>query len=381
MSGIPFYKPSVPVEDALDHLRQALQNGWLTTGPLTAEFSKKLQDYLETPTLIPVSSCTAALSMALKLAGIKDGDEVIIPSNTFIATLEVIVHAGAIPVLVDIERDSFNMDLDQVIPKITKKTKAIIAVPFAGQPLQMDRLRSLCDDHSIKCILDLAHAFESKYQDKFLWHYADYSCYSFYATKNLTTGEGGALIVTDAAEFERAQSLTLHGLNRDAWKRYQGGPWAYDIEEFGFKYNFPDLLSAVGLAQISSIEEKLKRRHALHQIYLQVFAEFSFIQFQKINFYESSSRSAAHLMIGWLDPSGPLNRDQFMDILKRSNIGYSLHFTPLYRFKAVREKFGFSINDFPVNEEYFAGCISLPFYPDMARADIELVAKTAKAAV
>jgi dTDP-4-amino-4,6-dideoxygalactose transaminase len=363
---IPFARAPLTFEEAAPFLKEAIDNGWLTTGPLTERLSRALQNYLKTENLIAVSSCTAALQIALAACDLKPGDEVIVPANTFIATFETVELAGLTPVLADIDSQTWNLSLQACTEKITPRTKAIIAVPFAGNPLPMDDLKNLAAKRGIKLILDNAHALEAKYRGKFLHEYADFSCYSFYATKNLTTAEGGA-IVCSASAIERVRALSLHGMSRGAWTRYAGGAWRYDIVETGFKANLTDIHAALGLAQIASLEKFHARRLALMTRYREALADLP-LRFQK-----QISDHAGHLFCISVEKHAGISRDAIMATLADDSIGYSVHFIPIYEFSSVVQKYGFSAVDFPGTADYFQGALSLPLYPTLADADQDAV--------
>lgn len=378
MKSIPFYIPSIPRLKALSFLARALFFKWLTNGPLTQKFRSKISRYLKTKHAVPLSSGTAALQLALHLSDVGEGDEVILPANTFVATLEVVLWRGATPVMVDIDPDTWNIDIKKAALKITSKTKALIAVPFAGLPLDMEALVKTVKKYDLRLILDNAHALEAKYQGRFLHEYADYSCYSFYATKNLTTGEGGLLICSNAKEEERARVLAQHGMSKNAWKRYIGGTWRYDIEEIGYKFNFTDINAAIGLAQIPHIESNVLRRKKLFEHYRKRIAPYKHVRMQKM---EGPLESAYHLCCVWFDPEGPLTRDQFMLRLEEERIGYSVHFIPLYHMSAVKEAlselgqpvFQEPAKSFPANEAYFQGAVTLPLYVSLKKSEIDRI--------
>ncbi|MCX7631779.1 MAG: DegT/DnrJ/EryC1/StrS family aminotransferase [Turneriella sp.] len=363
MTRIPFARAAVTFEDAAPFLKKALDNGWLTSGPLCDQFAQGLREFLQAETVIPVSSCTAALQLALKACDFAAGAEVLVPANTFVATFETVELAGLKPVLCDIDPDTWNLDLHAIEKQITQKTKAVIAVPFAGNPLPMEKLRALCDAYHLKLILDNAHALEASYRGKKLHHYADYSCYSFYATKNLTTAEGGA-IVCPPEQAERIRALSLHGMTRAAWKRYAGGSWRYDIVETGYKANLSDIHAALGLAQLPKIAEFHRRRVALAQRYRSALANLP-LRMQQLAAGVSENDHAWHLFCISLLPEAPVSRDILCTALAAAGIGFSVHFIPLFEFSHTKRSYGFRAEDFPATCDYFAGALSLPLYPTL----------------
>lgn len=364
---IPFSRAPVTFESAAPFLKEAIDNGWLTTGPLTERFNAGLKKFLETENVVPVASCTAALQIALAACDLKRGDEVILPANTFIATFETIELAGLTPVLADIDADTWNLSLASLEEKISPWTKAIIAVPFAGNPLPMERLRGIADRHGLKLILDNAHALETRYDGKQLHTYADFSCYSFYATKNLTTAEGGA-IVCSAADLERSRALSLHGMSRAAWKRYAGGSWRYDIVETGFKANLTDIHAALGLTQLHSLDAFHTRRLELMARYRESLADLP-LRFQAQSEGTRLTDHAGHLMCISVKPDAGITREDIMASLAENSIGSSVHFIPIYEFSSIVEKYGFKAENFPATADYFQGALSLPLYPTLSWAE------------
>lgn len=373
MAHIPFYRATLNTEKTLELIKNALDERWLTTGPLTARFTTELQTYLKTESLLCVSSCTIALQLALTLCDLKPGDEVLLPTNTFMATLETVHLAGLTPVLVDTDLKTFNADLDDLERKITLRTRAIISVPFAGNAPDMTRVQKICKDRGLIHILDNAHALETQFEERFLHEFADYSCYSFYATKNLTTAEGGA-IVCPREKLERARSLSLHGMSRNAWNRYAGGSWEYDIIDFGFKANLTDIHAAIGLTQIPEIESNLKRRADLVKRYNDAFDLIP--QIRRQHPLQAANVHAHHLYCVSISPDSAVSRKQIIETLTANSIGSSVHFIPLYRFTAVKERYGFNINDFPNSENYFQGAFTLPLYPDLNSIDQKRIIDT-----
>lgn len=365
---IPFSRAPLTWEKAAPYLKRAIDNGWLTTGPLVQEFTAGLARFLETENVVPLSSCTAALQIALRAADLQGGDEVILPANTFIATLETAELHGLTPRLADIEADTWNLSLESTERLITPRTRAIIAVPFAGNPLPMRNLQALARRHNLVLILDCAHALETRYQGKMLHSYSDFSCYSFYATKNLTTAEGGA-IVCSADKIERVRALSLHGMSRAAWNRYAGGTWRYDIVETGFKANLTDIHAGIGLAQLAELQQNHQRRLELAARYEKALSDLPVKLQQLPAGHAGSAEHARHLFCISISPDAPLNRDALIDVFREKSIGYSVHFIPLYEFTNVKQLHGFDAKDFPQNADYFAGAMSLPLYSTLTNSE------------
>lgn len=378
MNKIPFARAPVKFSEAAPFLEQALDNGWLTTGPLVQQFTERLAQFIHAPNLIPVSSCTAALQIVLAAANLTPGDEVIVPANTFIATFETVELANLTPVLCDIDAQTWNLDIAAAERLITGRTKAIIAVPFAGNPLPMQALRALCNRHGLRLILDSAHALETTWAGQNLHHYADYSCYSFYATKNLTTAEGGA-IVCPVDEVDRIRALSLHGMSRAAWNRYAGGTWRYDIVETGYKANLTDIHAAIGLAQLPRLREHLERRRYLAARYRSALADLP-VRMQRVSDGGGDGDHAWHLFCISVKPEARVTRDDLMAALAAAGIGYSVHFIPVFEFSNTQRKYGFSAAEFPATTGYFSGALSLPLYPTLSDEEQDEIIRVLQAA-
>ncbi len=367
--AVPFYLPEIDRVAALALLSEALERNWLTTGPLTARFEEALQGYLKTKHLLAVSSATAALQLALRVLGIGPGDRVLVPANTFIATFETVHLAGAVPVLCDIDPHTWNISLDE-INRRGDGAAAVMAVPFAGNSLPMKELADLCRKKNLRLILDNAHALETLYDGEPLHHFADAACYSFYATKNLTTAEGGALVLRAGELMPHARALCLHGMSREAWNRYRGGGWRYDILDFGYKYNLSDIHAALGLVQIPHIESNLLRREQLVARYRSGLQSIGGIRLQAIT---HNSRSAHHLFAISLSQQSGISRDGLSAFLTGRGIGHSVHFIPLYQMHAVREHYRYNETDYPHTADYFQGALTLPLYPALTDAQVDAV--------
>ncbi len=363
---IPFARAPLDFDAAAPFLKEAIDNGWLTTGPLTERFTAALGAELKTTNLIAVSSCTAALQIALAAADLPDDAEVIVPANTFIATFETVELAGFTPVLADMDAATWNVSVETLQRCLTERTKAIIVVPFAGNPPPMQALREFANRHNLVLILDCAHALESTWQRQPLHTYADYSCFSFYATKNLTTAEGGA-IVCPADKLELVRALSLHGMSRAAWKRYAGGNWRYDIIATGFKANLTDIHAALGLAQLPNLRKNHARRLELAEQYTSALQHLP-LALQQLSSSAGSNEHARHLFCISVKHAAGFTREDIMSELAAHDIGFSVHFIPLYEFSSVRKKYAFSPANFPATAAYFQGALSLPLYPTLTDA-------------
>jgi perosamine synthetase len=369
--SVPFHVPLIG-EEEIRAVVETLESGWITTGPKTALFEQEFARYIGCRHAAAVNSCTAALHLSLEAAGLKEGDEVIVPTVTFAATAEVAAYFKAKPVLVDVEPPYFNLSLADVERKITPKTKAIIPVHFAGHPCSMDSLLELAAAHGLTVIEDAAHAIPAKYKGRNVGTLSPMTCFSFYATKTLTTGEGGMVTTDNDALADRIRLMRLHGLSRDAWKRYSAdGHWRYAISEAGFKYNLTDIQAALGLVQLSKCDEMRRSRVRIARKYDQALSQ---LEAYRIPSASPDVQHAWHLYVILVDPSVLLiHRDQVIEELRERGIGTAVHFIPLHLHRYYREKWGYRTGDFPIAEEYFDRCISLPIYPGMTDEDVTQV--------
>jgi dTDP-4-amino-4,6-dideoxygalactose transaminase len=371
-SYLPYCRPSIE-EDEIAEVTEVLRSGWLTTGPRTQQFEREFAQTAGSDYAIALNSGTSALHLALAAAGIGPGDEVITTPLTFCACANVIVQLGAAPVLADICEDDLNIDPEQVERLVTSRTKAIMAVDFAGQPCRFDELRSIAGRHSLFLLEDAAHSAGAFYRGKPVGSIADATAFSFYPTKNMTTGEGG-MLTTNSADLERdARVLSLHGMSHDAWRRYQkNASWAYDVVAAGFKYNMSDIQAALGLVQLRRLPELNQSRSALAVRYEQLLAGCSLVQLQHAR---PELQHAWHLYVIRLRLENlRIDRAEFIEALQQRGIGVSVHFIPIHHHSFFREGFGFSPVGLPVTEKIFPEILSLPLYPAMTDADVERVA-------
>lgn len=369
---IPFHRPSIGQEE-LQAVRQVLESRWLTTGPVAQQFEREFAAFVGCKYAVAVNSCTAALHLALDAAGIAAGDEVLVPSFTFAATAEVVVYLGARPVLCDSLPGGFNIDSFDAAARITPKTRAIIAVHIAGQPCDLVALRHLAEPHGIHLIEDAAHALPASYAGRRIGSISEFTGFSFYATKTITTAEGG-MLTTDSQECARRASLMrLHGISGDAWKRYTSeGSWYYEVMDAGFKVNMPDVLAALGLAQLRKAEIFHQRRCEIADTYLRRFAGIEELEMPPTT--NGNTTHSWHLFILRLRPKTlAIGRNEFIRRLKEAGIGTSVHFIPLHLHPFYRDRYGYSSGDFPRAEDAYARCLSLPIYPDMSDAEVERV--------
>jgi dTDP-4-amino-4,6-dideoxygalactose transaminase len=366
---IPFHRPSIGPEE-LEAVRLVLESRWLATGPVTMTFEREFAAFVDSKYAIAVNSCTAALQLALDAIGLRPGDEVLIPTYTFAATGEVVTYFGARPVLCDSVPGGFNIDPADVLRRITAKTRAIIAVHVAGEPSDLQALRQIADEHSLHLIEDAAHALPATYAGHKIGSISDLTAFSFYATKTITTGEGGMLTTNNPDYAKRASVMRLHGINSDAWKRYSSeGSWYYEVVAAGFKANMPDLLAALGLAQLKKANIFHRRRREIADSYIQRFSQIEELDLPPRGPFNSTH--SWHLFILRLKSgSFSMDRGALIQQLKQEGIGTSVHFIPLHLHPYYRDQYGYKLGDFPCAEDAYSRCISLPIYPDMTNQDV-----------
>jgi len=368
--NIPYCLPSIG-DDEISEVVKTLKSDWLTMGPKTIEFERLISEYTGAKHTIAVNSCTAALHLSLIASGVGKGDEVITTPFTFAATGNTIIHTGAKPVFVDIKKDTYNIDPEKIVNAITPKTKAIIPVHYAGQPCDMGSIMEIAEDYNLLVIEDAAHAIGAEYYDKKIGTISSATCFSFYATKNMTTGEGGAITTDNDKLADRLRTLRLHGINKDAWNRYSAeGSWYYEIEECGWKYNMTDLQAALGIHQIKKIDEFNDTRIRYANVYNKIFGKMD----ELIIPYEKSNVKHAYHLYPILLKN--LNRNVFINRMAEKGIGCSVHFIPLHLHPFYRNKFGFKMGQFPNAEFVYEHEVSLPLYPKMTRNDIEYIANS-----
>ena len=368
---VPFHVPQID-DDEIHSVVETLKSGWLTTGMKVKRFEEDFARYLGSGHAVAVNSCTAALHLALEAVGIGEGDEVIVPTMTFTASAEVVLYLKAKPVLVDCLADTLNTDPEQIERAITSRTKAIIPVHFGGQPCDMERILEIARRHNLYVIEDAAHALPAKYHGRVVGTIGDITCFSFYATKSITTGEGGMATTNNPEWAVRMRMMSLHGISHDAWKRYaKEGSWYYEVLCPGFKYNLTDIGAAIGIEQLKKCDDFGVVRNNIAAAYNDAFADLPEIH---TPFCEPGLQHAWHLYVIQLQPDRlRITRDQFIEALKERGIGTSVHFIPLHLHPYYRDMFGYAPNDFPMASDVYQRIISLPIYPKMTHADIDHV--------
>lgn len=376
---VPFHLPDIGVEE-ISAVTEVLQSGWLTTGTKVKLFEERFASQVGAEHAVATNSCTAALHVALEALGVQEGDEVIVPTMTFAATAEVVAYFKATPVLVDCDPITLNLNVHALSAKMSKRTKAVIPVHFAGYPCDMDRIMEVAATRQLAVVEDAAHAFPASYFGKRVGSLGDITCFSFYATKTLTTGEGGMATTNSPMWAERMRRMTLHGITKDAWTRYSdAGSWYYEIGAPGYKYNLTDLAAAIGIEQLTKSVRFLEARRKIAAAYQAGFADLPEL---RLPCESPGIEHSWHLYVIHLDLHRlRISRNGFIEALKKSGVGTSVHFIPLHLHPYYRSRFGFISGDFPVASEAFERIISLPIYPRMTEADIEYVIESVRTIV
>ncbi len=371
---LPFSLPDIG-EEEIASVVETLRSGWLTTGPKVKRFEAEFAQFVGAAEGVAVNSATAALHLALDAMGVGEGDEVIVPTMTFAATGEVVHYMKARPVLVDCEEDTLNMSPAAFERAITSRTKAVIPVHIAGHPCEMDHILEIARRHNIRVIEDAAHSFPAYYRGRMIGTLSDVTCFSFYATKTITTGEGGMFVSDDPALLERARIMSLHGISRDAWKRYTAeGSWFYEILYPGYKYNLTDIAAALGLEQLKKARRFLDIRTRYAKMYDEAFADVAAIRRPAVR---DDVQHAWHLYEIRLRPESlTISRGAFIEELRRRNIGASVHFIPLHLHPHYRDTLGYAPADLPVAAAAYEQLVSLPLYTRMTEDDVRYVAES-----
>lgn len=377
---LPYALPLIE-DDDIAGVVDSLKSDWITKGPKTLEFEKEFAAYVGAKHAVAVNSCTAALHLALVAAGIGPGDEVITTPFTFAASANVIIHTGATPVFADIDPITMNIDAEQIKAKLTSRTKAIVPVHIAGHPCDMDGILALARQHNLFVLEDAAHAVYTQYKGRMIGSISNATAFSFYATKNLVTGEGGMVTTDDPGLADKIRVLSLHGMSRNAWNRYTAaGSWFYEILYPGYKYNMTDIQAALGLSQLAKLERLQAVRRGIAAQYNEAFGNMPELEIPVELDY---ARHAWHLYVLKLNLAKlKTDRNQFIEELKAEKIGTSVHFIPVHLHPYYRDTFGYQPGDFPRAAETFERILSLPLYPRMSDQDrldvIEAVKRVAE---
>jgi len=368
---IPFHHADVGEEEA-QAAAEVIRSGWLTMGPKTIEFEKQFAAYVGAKHAVGVSSCTAALHLALDAIGLKQGDEVLVPTTTFTSTAEVVCYFKAKPVLVDVDAKTLCMDSVDAERRITEKTRAVIPVHYAGQPCDMDAIHAMAKRHGLRVIEDAAHALPASYHGIRVGAISELTAFSFYATKTLTTGEGG-MVVTDNDDLaKRMRMMRLHGIGRDAWKRYSAaGSWFYEVLDTGFKYNLTDIQSAIGIVQLGKCDQMREARAKVAHRYSEAFAAERRLEVPTIM---EGCETAWHIYPLRLNLEElSITRSEMIEKLKERGVGTSVHFIPLHMHPYYKNTYGYREEDFPVASKQYQRYLSLPMFPGMTESQIDYV--------
>jgi len=374
---LSFSQPKLS-EQEITAVVETLRSGWLTTAGRAREFEDSFSRHANTRYAVALNSCTAGLFLSLKALNIEPGDEVITTPLTFPASVNVIEHCGATPVFADVEPVTGNVDPNRVAEKVTGKTRVILPVHLYGRPCDMGALRTIADSRHLQIVQDCAHAIESEWKDRKLATYGDFACYSFYATKNVTTGEGGMVLTDNEAWADHIRILALHGLDKSAYDRYsEGGRVSYDLKEPGYKFNMPDTAAALGIEGMKLLNQRFERRVEIWNRYKSGLAGLPGLQLPAES--PPGTIHARHLFVCRLDPDkAGIDRDTMIESLAKENIGSGIHFTPVHTFTYYREKYGISDDDLPVASEMGRRVFSLPLTPYLTDDDVEDVIRAVR---
>ncbi len=377
-SFIVFGAPDIQ-DDEIDEVVASLHARWIGTGPKVAQFESDFAAYagVTDDRVAAVNSCTAALHISMVAAGLPQDAEVLTTAMTFCATANAIIHAGATPVPVDIDPVTLNIDIGQAEQQVTPKTRAIVPVHFAGRPCDMDELMAFAVKHDLVVIEDCAHAIETEWRGQHAGTFGNFGCFSFYATKNVVTGEGGMVLARSTEDINRIKVLALHGMSKDAWKRFSDDGYRhYDVVEAGFKYNMMDLQAALGLHQLKRVEANHARREAIWNAYQDAFANLPVGRPQDP---AEGTRHAYHLYTLRIDAARcGLSRDEFIDRMTAAGIGVGVHYRSLPEHTVYQERFGWQTEDCPAARAFGEQTVSLPLGPALGGGEVERVIETVR---
>lgn len=367
---LPFSQPILSPEE-IESVVETLKSGWLTTASKTRNFESSFAEYVGTQYAVGLNSCTAGLFLSLKTLDVGPGDEVITTPLTFAASVNVIEHVGARPVFVDVDPVTWCIDPAQVEANVSSATKVLMPVHLYGYPCDMASLRAMADSNGLRIVQDCAHAIEGELDGRNLATFGDIACYSFYATKNITTGEGG-MIATDNVDWtDKIRTLALHGLDKSAYNRYtSGGNACYDLKYPGYKFNMPDIAAALGLEGLKKITDRHSRREQIWKRYREDLSGLPGLEVPVVP--GSGIKHARHLFVCVLNPDeAGIDRNGIIEALTMENIGTGIHFTPVHHFSYYREKYGYKPGEFPVATRVGTNCFSLPLTPYLEDRDVD----------
>lgn len=364
-------------EEEINEVVDSMRKSWLGTGPKVHRFENDFSKYKGVPSSVAVNSCTAALHLACVALNFKRGDEVITSAMTFCATINAIIHSGATPILADIDPDTLNIDPSEIEKKITKKTKAILLIHFAGRPCAMNEIMAIAKTHNLSIIEDCAHAIESEYQGQKMGTFGDFGCFSFYATKNITTGEGGMVIGRNEDLLNKIKVMALHGMSHDAWGRFSDDGYKhYYVVERGFKYNMMDIQAAIGIHQLKRIEDCWNKRQQIWNNYLSALSNTNLNLPSKA---EEKTRHAYHLFtIGINQKKSGISRDQFLEQMTKRNIGVGVHYLAIPQHPFYQKEFGWNPSDYSHAQLHGHETVSLPISPKLSNQDFDDIINAVK---
>jgi len=384
MKQIPFAKV-VCDGNELEYIREALESGWLTTSEKAHKFEEVFSSFVGSRFAFAVNSCTAALHLALEAIGVGPGDKVLVPTMTFTATAEVVRYLGADPIFLDVEYGSALVNQTILAEALNDHhdVKAFMPVHYGGQAapiLSIDNagLLDLCHARGIRVIEDAAHAFPAKCNDQMIGASGDVQCFSFYANKTITTGEGGMLTTNDEHIACRVKVMRLHGINRDVWDRYTTNKvsWEYDVVAPGYKYNMPDVAAAIGLAQLEKADFYRSERERCAQFYFDRLGAIDCVDLPLL--HVSMADHAWHIFHIILKDNAPVSRNHFIELMAERGIGTSVHYKPLHRMTYYKEHYGLRPENYPNAERIWKGCVSLPIYPSLTDEDLDYICNSIK---
>jgi len=368
---IVFGQPQI-LDEEIEEVVACLRSGWIGTGPRVQRFERDFAEFKGVQRAVAVGSCSAGLHLSLGAAGVEPGDEVITSALTFCSTVNSIIHAGGRPVLADIDRSTMNLDPQAVAARITSRTRALVPVHFAGRPCAMDSLLELARRHGLRVIEDCAHAIEAEYRGRGAGTIGDYGCFSFYATKNLTTGEGGMVLAQRPQDLDNIRILATHGLSKDAWSRFQASYHKhYYATHVGYKYNMMDLQAAIGIHQLRRLAENRRRRTEIWSCYQDAFQD---LPVELPAAPEADTKHAYHLYTLLIDEArAGIARDEFLDAMKNLGIGVGVHYLSIAEHPIYQELFGWKAEDWPAACRVGRQTVSLPLSPKLTGAQVERV--------
>ncbi|MFQ5537018.1 MAG: DegT/DnrJ/EryC1/StrS family aminotransferase [Gemmatimonadota bacterium] len=364
---LPFSPPFIG-EEEIEEVVSALRSGWISRGPRTARFERAFSEFIGADAALGLNSCTAGLHLSLLALGISEGDEVIVPTMTFCASVNVIEHVGARPVLVDVVPDTLNLDAGRVASAVTASTKAIIVVHYGGHPADMPAIERIAQREHLAVVEDAAHALPASSDGVVVGSRPNLTAFSFYATKNLTTGEGG-MLTGPPALVEKARLLSLHGMSGDAWRRYSNeGSWYYEVVAPGYKYNMTDIQAAIGLRQLERLKTMQSRRREIAERYTAKLSKLEELILPRVC---EGVEAAWHLYPVRVRKGSGISRGEFIKGMTARRIGTSVHFIPIHLHPYYRDRYDLSPEDFPVAQAAFEGLVSLPLHPGLTDEDVE----------